>query len=507
MCEKRTLFSTSHMLSVIRLDRANERPLYWQIYESLRQAILKRQLEAGAYLPSSRDLAKTLAVSRNTVRNAFDQLMAEGYLETQVGSGTFVTTQLPDETLSVWQSHTLNLENKHQRILSGYGTAMDQLGRRFPLGNNLQVHPLFAIGIPDMTAFPFDIWFRLTNRCQKKFSTSAMGQHQSPLGYWPLRVEIARYLRAARAIQCEPEQIIIVSGTQKSIYLTAQILLNEGDSIWMEEPGYTAAMGAMWSIGATINPVPVDLEGLRVETGIELYPEARLAYVTPSHQYPLGDTMSLPRRLMLLNWAEENGRWIIEDDYDSAYRYDGPPLPALQGLDQNGRVIYLGTFSKVMFPTLRLSYLVIPQDLIHAYRGALIPLESYPPLLSQTVLTEFMHDGHFARHIRRMRKLYGQKRNLFRDLVRKELGDFLTLGPNECGMHAVGFLPKEVSETAITQLVKKDGFSLTGLSSFYQSKNKRDGLLLSFTSASQEEIQEGVRYLAQIFHESKKFHK
>lgn len=362
---------------VISVDRSSAAPLHRQLYEGLREAILSGRLSAGALLPSTRELAAGLGVSRNTATSAYAQLLAEGYLEGRVGSGTYVARSLPDDLL---------------RARSGPGGEPGGAGAEVALsrrGRLLAATPTttardagparaFRPGIPALDAFPFGLWRRLESRFWRRPPPGLLG-YGDPAGYGPLRAGISAYLRAARAVRCSPEQVIVVSGSQQALDLAARVLLDPGDAAWVEEPGYAGARAALLGAGARLVPVPVDEEGLDVAAGARLGPDARLVHVTPSHQYPLGATMSLARRLELLGWARRSGAWVLEDDYDSEYRYAGRPLEALQGLDAEGRVIYVGTFSKVLFPSLRLGYLVLPPDLVDAFAAARELTDRHPP--------------------------------------------------------------------------------------------------------------------------------
>lgn len=296
---------------------------------------------------------------------------------------------------------------------------------------------------PDVLAldeFPVALWSRLVGR-RWRAATVAQLDYADPAGHGPLREAIASYLGAARGVRCAPAQVLITSGSQQGIDLAARALLNPGDPVWVEEPGYRGAKAALSAAGVSLHPVPVDDEGLRVDAGAAACPRARMAYVTPSHQYPTGATMSLARRLALLDWARRAGAWIVEDDYDSEYRYAGRPLPALQGLDTSGRVVYVGTFSKVLFPALRLGYVVAPDALIDAFARMQALVNRQIPTLDQAVLADFILDGHFARHIRRMRQLYAARQAALVEAVRRDLGDVIEVRSAEAGLHVVGWLP------------------------------------------------------------------
>jgi len=319
-----------------------------------------------------------------------------------------------------------------------------------------------------------------------------------PAGYRPLREAIAAYLGMARGVHCTAEQVIVVSGSQQGIGLSAQVLLDPGDAVWVEEPGYFGAKGALLGAGARLVPVPVDPEGMDLVAGKARCPTARLACVTPSHQFPLGMTMSLPRRLALLAWARETGAWILEDDYDSEYRYVGKPLTALQGLDRAGRVIYVGTFSKVLFPALRLGYVVVPRDLVEAFLATRLFLDMHPPWLEQVVLAEFMAAGHFARHIRRMRTLYAERQAALVEAAR-QLSGALDVRPAGAGMHLLGWLPAGSDDQAIAQLAARHQVSTRPLSRFFLEPLAQRALLLGYAAVPIPAIQEGVRRLATAF--------
>ncbi|MCI0712275.1 MAG: PLP-dependent aminotransferase family protein, partial [Chloroflexi bacterium] len=366
----------------LNLQRDSDVPLYYQIYQEFRRAILERQLLSGIRLPSSRDLADLLDVSRNTVLNAIDQLIAEGYLETRPGAGTYVATNLPESLLMARDVKTdqPKLEDLSGRELSSRGEHFREAATRALIDEEPPNTTFaFALGKPDISAFPYEPWAQIASRVYRHVPVQPFADTQTA-GYYPLRKAIAEHLGMFRSVKCTPEQILITAGSQEAMYIAQQILLNHDEHFWMENPGYPMACIALESGGAQAVYVDVDQNGLNVEHGTQLCPDARLAYVTPSHQFPLGYTMSLPRRLELLNWAEENHAWIIEDDYDSEYRYVGSPTSSLQGLDVNHRVIYIGTFSKVLFPSIRLGYMVVPEDMIEACLIARMIITQQSPL-------------------------------------------------------------------------------------------------------------------------------
>ncbi len=486
--------ATTVPYTFVNLDAASGVPLYRQLYDELRRAILTGQLRAGTRLPSTRELAADLSLSRNTVLNAFDQLLAEGYVEGQVGSGTYVSRALPDELLHARaQGQRTTRPPRKGRTLAQ--RAEPYLHARVNASRDpTQTRP-FRPGTPALDAFPHALWSRLLARRWRKPARDLLGYTESG-GYLPLREAIAAYLGAARAVRCEAAQVIVVAGSQQALDLIARLLVDEGDTLWLEEPGYLGARAAFTSAGAQVVPVNVDDEGLDVRAGERLAPDARLVYVTPSHQYPLGVTMSLSRRLALLEWANRAGAWVLEDDYDSEYRYAGRPLAALQGLDAEGRVIYLGTFSKVLFPALRLGYMVVPPDMIEVFTNARGLASRFSPTIEQAVLADFINEGHFARHIRRMRALYAERQAALLDAAASELSGLLDIRPDPAGIHLVGWLPAGVDDIAASQAALAHGIDAQPLSAFRAKRGGRGALILGYAAYDERQIRHGVRQLA-----------
>lgn len=481
-------------LSFIHLDREANVPLYRQIYSAIREAILQRRLRPGVRLPSTRDMADLFDVSRNTVVNAFEQLTAEGYVEARVGSGTYVTNRLPEAFLRAYQSESPAQPDGNRRTLSRRGRAF---ARHYHPPSSPPSHSLFLHSRPDVDAFPFETWARLAAKRYRDLPRRLLGYGDDPAGYRPLRKAIAGYLRTARALRCEPEQVIVVAGSQEGLYLAGQVLLDPGDRVWVEDPGYMGARGALRCAEAELCPIPVDNAGLNVEAGLENGGDARVAYVTPSHQFPLGGAMSLARRSRLLQWAAGRDAWILEDDYDSEFRYDGPPLASLQGLDASGRVIYVGTFSKVLFPALRLGYLVVPTDLVEAFIVARSVVHLSVPIFEQVVLADFMEGGHFTTHVRRMRTHYRDRRDAFVEAVKRELEGCLELGPAGAGLHVTGWLPAGVDDEAVARRAAELDVAVMPLSRLYLAQPPRPGLVMGFGAARPEAIPAGVRRLGQ----------
>jgi GntR family transcriptional regulator/MocR family aminotransferase len=491
--------SSKPIFAPLHLDAAQAEPLYQQLYAEIRAAILGGRLAAGARLPSSRELAAGLGVARATVVGAFEQLLAEGYLESRVGSGTFVARDLPDDLLQARAPRAgLGAAPPGGPTLSQRGAALATIPVSASTGDRGLPRP-FEAGLPDIAGLPLEQWARLAARCYAAPPPELLS-YGDPAGYRRLREAIAAYLAAARGVRCSAEQVIIVAGSQQGLDLAARLLLDPGDLAWVEDPGYVGVRGAFTAAGAALVPVPVDDEGLDVAAGMRLAPRARLAYVTPSHQFPLGVTMSLARRLALLEWARAADAWLLEDDYDSEYRYAGRPLAALQGLDDSGRVLYLGTFSKVLFPALRLGYLVVPPALADAFAAARALADRNPPGLEQAILAEFIAEGQFARHIRRTRALYAvRQRTLLKALC--PLADRLALAPAAAGMHLVGYLPPGADDTAYARAAAAQGVRAVSLSAYATRPLTRGGLVLGYSAFTPEQIVAGAEGLIRAFKE------
>jgi GntR family transcriptional regulator/MocR family aminotransferase len=471
------------------------RPLYRQIYETIRMAILRGEFAPGKRLAATRALARELGVSRITVLNAYEQLFAEGYLDGKVGAGTFVAAKLPDDLL------------KTETVRRSKQKKTDAPLRLSPFGEKLAANDVGSIrartiakfqpfqnGLTAVDKFPFEIWSRIAARVHRNPSREVLG-YGDPQGYFPLREAIAAHLRSARAVNCAPEQVIITSGAQQALDLAARIFLSEKDSILIEDPCYQEARSAFAAVGAKIIPVPVDAEGLNLAA---VKQKAKLIYVTPSHQYPLGVTMSLPRRLALLEWGRTNNAWIIEDDYNSEFRYAGRPLASLQGLDQGGRVIYVGTFSKTIFPSMRIGCAVVPSDLVGIFTTARAINDTHSSLIDQAILTEFIREGHFARHIRRMRTLYEERQQTLIAECEKNLDGLLEVKTADAGMHLVGWLPDGVSDKAISGKAAEKDLKLAPISAYCAKKLRRGGLILGYTAFPKNQIKEGVKKLKAI---------
>jgi len=484
----------SGILPIIAVDRRAPKALYRQIYDAYRAAIVDRRLRSGQRIPSTRALASELGVSRFPVLNAYAQLLAESYFESRVGAGTIVSSSLPEQLISVESTGARPAATRSgPRPVSRCSSILPTF-ERVPW---LRGWGAFSVGQIAFDQFPLQVWSNLVTRhCRNMGARSfAYGDH---MGSKAFRETIGSYLRTARYLPCEAEQIMIVSGSQQALEISARVLLDPGSRVWVEEPGYALARDVFALAGCHLVPVPIDQEGLDVVAGIKRCRKARAAFVTPSHQFPLGVTMSASRRLQLLDWAQSAGSWIIEDDYDSEYRYESLPIASLQGLDVNARVIYIGTFSKVLFPALRLGYIVIPSDLVDRFltiRGA---MDLGPPSFYQEVLADFIGEGHFARHIRRMRVLYRERRSALVDNIRKELGSMVDVLGDQAGMHLAVTLQNTGSDVRIAERAARQNLWIWPLSLSYLGEVSRQGFILGFGSATVGEIPRAVRKLRSL---------
>lgn len=485
----------SGIVPIIQVDRRAREPLHRQIYNAYRTAIVERALRPKQQVPSTRTLALELGVSRIPVLNAYAQLLAEGYFEARVGAGTVVSSTLPDEVPSLQRPPASTTFRRITPVPRNH-VALPAMGTILPwLGSRLGA---FSPGQPAFDQFPFQVWSRLVARQSRNLRLPSM-HYGSPMGSQALREAVASYLRTARGVLCEAEQIMIVSGSQQALEITTRALLEPGSSVWMEEPGYRFARAIFNLHGCQVVPVPVDRDGLNVSAGINQCRNARAALVTPSHQYPLGVTMSASRRLQLLEWAHESGSWIIEDDYDSEYRYETSPIASLQGLDRGSHVVYIGTFSKVLFPSLRLAYLVIPRNLIEQFLAVRFTFDIAPPSFFQLVVADFMREGHFSRHIRRMRLLYRDRRSALLEHLRSELDIPIDVAGEQAGLHLSIRLPRVFRDQEISERASKQRIWLAPLSSYYhQQRQSRQGFILGFSNTPAEEMPRAVRKMRDV---------
>ncbi|WP_019529309.1 PLP-dependent aminotransferase family protein [Dasania marina] len=481
---------TSTMLNDIQLDKQLSSSLSLQLYEAIRGRVLSRQLVAGTKLASSRVLAQQLQISRNTVLTAIDQLRAEGYLESRTGSGVWVTSSLPDYHMEPAPALSLTKTSAIKTTLSEFGCQLAKMD-----ADNEPVNHSFSLGVPALDHFPTDVWQRLSNRQQELKDPDLLGFTDS-LGYLPLRESIRHYLQESRGINCTTEQILISYGAQQALDLCARVLLNRKDMAVVEEPGYHGMKAALTSVGASIKPCKVDQQGLNINALRLLKNKPKMIYTTPAHQYPLGQIMPLTRRLQLLEWAATNNCWIIEDDYDSEYHFTHRPLPAMQSLAQHDQVIYLGSFSKVLFPAIRLGYLVLPKNLIKAFTNAKFVSCAETAIHNQIVTANFLQEGHFKTHLKRMRVLYGERWQIIRRECEQQLPNWCELQAEHAGMHVVIIFNKHVDDQKLQDILAKKQLITHSLSDFYYGNNKRYGLVLGFANSSPEQIKQGIATIA-----------
>jgi len=458
---------------------------YW-LYGELRSAILEGRLAPGARLPSSRDFASQYELSRGTVVSVLERLQAEGYVTSRVGCGTWVNrveAPLPARQAATTPAYI-------RRVTSTYKRPQPWVDQAFVDA----IRP-FRIGVPAIDEFPSEVWGRLAANRARNFR-SWLKKEADRRGYRPLRDAIAEYLRTSRGVRCTAEQVVIVSGIQQGLDLLARFLLKKGDRIWMEDPGYFGARIAFENAGARIVAVPVDDEGLSVSTGIKASPAAKGAYVTPAHQFPLGATTSLERRLALLNWAARTGAFVIEDDYDSEYRFEGPPVPALQSLDKHSSVIFIGSFSKTLFPALRLGYVVLPAPLIDPFLGFRYRTDFRNSSFDQAVLCDFIVDGHMARHLRRMRNLYAERLATLIEGAGHHLDGLLEISGVRAGLYTIGFLRNEMSSRQAEKLATAQGIEVLAVDRCTLRRPDPRALLLGFGGFNALAIRNGLIRLA-----------
>jgi len=467
-------------------------PLYRWLYEQLRTAILEGRLHPGARLPATRDVGKMYRLSRATVVTAFEQLRAEGYVEGRTGSGTYVSKVLPEQLLHAGGLRPEGCLPRRRILFSAYA-------KRLQPFRSLPAQPVraFRANQPALDLFPTALWAQVASRRLRLASRKLLAGGET-LGYRPLREAVAEYLNTSRGVRCTAEQVLIVSGAQEGLDRTARLLLNPGEPAWMEEPGYPGAAAVLRAVGAKICGVPVDAEGLDLRRGIRRWPVPKLIYATPAHQFPLGVTMSLRRRLELLEWARKTGVMIFEDDYDSEYHYSGRPVPALQGLDRAGVVIFGGSFSAVMFPAMRLGYLVVPPEMVDVFAAAQSVSTHHPPLLGQAVLCDFISEGHFARHIRRMREVYAERLGVLLQTASRELHGVLEISNVEAGLQTIGCLHEGFSADKIVEAAAKREVELEAISQYYSREKPTNGLVLGFAAVEPKELRRGVEELARL---------
>lgn len=470
----------------LSLDKNSSAPLYGQIYRQIREMILHGELAPGSRLPATRRLAKSCGVARVTVAQAYGQLQAEGYIIGRTGAGTFVADCLP--TAEPASSFRPTLSEWGQRVLKT-GSSPEQGRRARP-----QIDFRFGRSYPHI--FPYDVWRRLLARYLSTDDVM-LSRYGSVAGFYPLRQALAEYLGRLRGVRCQPEQVVVVSGAQQALDILARLILAPGDEVLVETPGYAAAFELFHLQGAAVRALPVDEAGLPVEL-IPRDSQARIAFVTPSNQFPRGGTMPLGRRLALLQWAKEKAVLVIEDDYDGELRYSGRPLAALQGLDESGRVVYLGTFSKVLFPALRLGYMVLPSALLSPFIQAKGLIDRGAPTLTQAAVADFITEGHFERHLRHLRQAYGRRRRVLVQALESHLSGKVEYAREEAGLHVMLYLHGRYREARVVRDAAASGVGVFPGAPYHLQDPAPPSILLGFSGLSEAEIVEGIRRLAAV---------
>jgi GntR family transcriptional regulator/MocR family aminotransferase len=486
-------------LVAIHLNFKLKIPLYKQLYTALRGAILSGNLKGGQKLPGTRTFSNELKISRNTVVLAFEQLMIEGYIKGRVGAGTYVTNDIPGKFLFKNQP-----VQKNTIKLSPF-KPVKKLGDLDLIRRNISEDKIipFQTGLPALEDFPFSTWVKLINKTGSYFPFLQFGYKDST-GYKPLKDAIANYLQTYRAVNCSSGQILIINGSQQGLDLISRVMLKKGNNVLVEDPCYFGTTASLLSSEVKVHPTPVDNEGIDIDYAEKKYPEPDFIYTTPSHQFPLGSTMSISRRLKLLEYANKNNAWIIEDDYDSEFRYSGSPLPSLQGMDKFGRVIYLGTFSKVLFPGLRLGYLVLPaSEMMEPFAIVKSITDRQSPAFEQIVLSKFIEEGHFTKHIRKMRILYKERRDFLIEEIKKEFNGSLEVKLSGAGMHLVAWLPEGYNDKKISKIALQNNLLVYPVSEYKIKFNQKPGLILGYTAFNQNRLKQGIQILKKVFHDYK----
>jgi len=474
---------------------SGSKELWRWLLDELRAAILSGRLKRGTRMPSSRSLARQYQCSRGTVVTAFSHLRGEGYIDSRPGAGTFVAIVLPDDSLSAKLPRASVSLPVSRAGLSNRGRSAVQNVLLLPPSRS--VGKAFRSYEPAIDLFPVDLWSRIAGRVVRRAPRSLYGQGDAQ-GFAPLRRAIAEYVGSVRGVRCDANQIIVTAGAQQAFDLVARLLLDPGDAVWMEDPGYPGSRFAFEAAGARIVPVPIDADGIDVDWARRQPHKAKLAYTTPAHQFPMGVTMSLTRRLQLLNWAVTEGAWIIEDEYDAEYRYTGRPVPALQSLDESGSVIYVGTFTKMLFNSLRLGFMVLPTRLVDSFAAGRSLLDRHMPTLEQAILTEFILEGYFTHHIRRMRQVYGERLAVLLEAAERRLSGYIDIVPAVSGMRTIGWLQPGEKDLPLAEKARSKGLELAALSQFAARHRPPGGLVLGFAGCAPAELRRGVELLASL---------
>jgi len=482
---------------LLKVERRGRAPLHVQIDQALRGRILAGAVAPGTRLPSSRTLAAELGVARSTVLQALDLLRAEGYLVASARSGVRIAPELPPDRLLGAPARPSRAPVPPRLSRAARGLRQSAIG-----APRLGPAPrAFRPGLPALDLFPTALWSRVVGRVQARASTRLL-EGGEPAGHPGLRRAIAEHVTAARGARCGPEQVFVTAGTQQAFDEVLRLAVDPDDAVWLEDPGYLGARRAVLGAGARPMPIPVDGEGLDVETGLRRAARARLAILAPSHQYPLGVTLSLGRRMALLRWAAEQRAVLLEDDYDSEFRHRGRPLTALQGLDESGCVLYVGTFSKTLFPGLRLGYLIVPPAWVDAVARARASLPAPASALEQAALASFMDEGHFARHLRRMRGVYRERCEALLDALRTRCGGVLEPRPCDTGMQLCAMLPPGVLDTRVRDHAAELGVEVAPLTDYCFAPPRRGGLVFGFGAIPPQAIRAGVETLQRVLDRS-----
>ncbi len=464
------------------------------LYCALRDAILDGRLSAGTKLPSSRTLAEMMSISRNSVLAALDRLLDEGYLITKPSSGTYVADIIPDQLIQIQSSQLQAIQQSAQTLnINPHIASLLPDWHKQTL--SCQEKKMFHVGVGCVDLFPHQLWGKLLGKAWRQ-SYYQLGQFHDPRGYLPLRQAICQYVQSTRGLNCNEEQILIVNGTQQAIHLAAYALLQPYDQVCLDEPGYDAALNVFRSFGVTVQPIESDDEGMKIPEIMQHYTASKLVYTAPSHQFPLGGTLSLARRFALLDWAAQQQKWIFEDDYNSEFRYGTPPIQALQGLDQQQRVIYAGTFSKMMFPEFRLGFMVVPEALVDTFSLAKYYTDSRSSYLEQVALAAFIQDGHYARHVRKVRKACYERQQVLIAAIQYHLSDVLVVQPTDSGIHLVCWLIDQWTEQDFIVQCHKAGLAVQPLSRYCQHNHQKAAVLFGYAAHTSEEIKASIEKLA-----------
>jgi len=475
-------------LYAFEIDRAADAPVFRQIYLQLRSAILSGTLRPATKLPSTRELAAQLGVSRSAVVSAFEQLLAEGYAFGKKGAGTYIASDLPEPFGAI------HGRKKRSASVAKTAASFRDLGGFVDVTTHSDERP-FNLGRTLVDARTVELWRKLSARTLRSFGRHHLG-YGDPRGTLELRKSVCDYLGAARGVRCEPGQVVITAGTQQAVDIVTRVMQGPDKEAWIEDPGYPLTRLTLLAAGAKACPIPVDQHGVNVNEGIRRAPKARAVFVTPSHQFPKGVALSMARRLELLAWARESGALIVEDDYASEFRYGGRPLTSLQGLDEAERVIYIGTLNKALFPGLRLGYAVVPPPLVRAFVTARYLMDRQPSSLCQAVVAAFMEEGHFAAHIRRMREVYRNQRDALVAALRRRLGDHLTVDPPDQGMHLVAYTRRGLSDVTIERAGREHGVVVRAMSRLYVEAPAQSALMLGFSGYPHQIIAPAIARLA-----------